>query len=226
MNKDEWSLSIASHSAKKKIQNVHKQHYFGGLDQPSIRPLLTSDPTLMQSKKLVSYSTCWGHIFYSDIYFLCRLNPDMYVFSFYRDPWLTVIPARVWMCSSVQFDCPPLLCLMSICLCANVSWLLDISGPGGLNDSEFELTVCHCHNIKATIRQTDTSVPFSLPPTLWHAWVFMFLLSCPDLSALSMIIPLSNCSRRGGGTPQSGEVTAHRSKNMMTVGHVLFNINN
>lgn len=108
-----------------------------------------------------------------------------------------VVAPSMRMCISV--GSLSLLTPVSICLWAIVSWSLGISGPGGVSGSEFELTVCHCHNIKATIRHTDTSVRSSSSSSSpWHMWAFMFLLSCPDLSALSMIILLSNCSWRGG----------------------------
>lgn len=122
INQNEWRWMKFIHRLPlyKKIQDVHKQRYFGGLDQPSIRPLFTSDPTLMQSKKLVSYSTCWGSctVFYIYIFFLMPVKSwHACFFPFCRDPWLTATPVRVWMRSSVQSDCPPLLCLISICLC-------------------------------------------------------------------------------------------------------------
>lgn len=197
-------------------QNVHKRHRFGGSDQPSIRQLLCSIfiNTSASPRCRASPSTYWCTRIHPPV----RTSPvrDSPIFTWcpshggllsqmvqdYKDTWLKVGPAWLspWMqmCDSVQSQ--SLLGAASICLCANVSWFLGISGPGSRSDSEFELTVCHCHNIKATIRHTDTSVrsSSSSSSTLWHVWVFMFLLSCPDLSALSMIILLSNCSQRGG----------------------------
>lgn len=163
VNQNEWRWMKFIHRLPlyKKIQNVHKQRYFGGLHQPSIRPLFTSDPTLMQSKKLVSYSTCWGSctVFYIYIFFLMPVKSwHACFFPFCRDPWLTATPVRMWMRSSGSLTVL-LYCVWYQYVCANVSWFLGISGPGGLSDSLLELTVCHCHNIKATIRHADTSVP-------------------------------------------------------------------
>lgn len=67
--------------------------------------------------------------------------------------------------------------------------------------AELELTACHCHNIKPTIRHTDISdLPLFLPPplpslALTRVTVHVGALS-PRLSVLSIRLFFSNCSAR------------------------------
>lgn len=89
------------------IHRLHEQHSSGGLDQPSIRP-----------QKSVSHSTCWGRIFHSYFYFFMPVRSrHVCFFSFCREPWLTVLPCVVGDTLTVL-----------MCLCANVSWFLDVPG--------------------------------------------------------------------------------------------------
>lgn len=152
-----------------------------------------------------------------------------------KDTWLMVGPAwpSLWMqmCDSVQSL--SLLSAASICLCANVSWFLGISGPGGHSDSEFELTVCHCHNIKATIRHTDTSVcssssSCSRSDTCEYSCSCSPALTCQCCQWLffSLIAFGEEEQRWDGGTPQPSALTACRSKSTMGADHVAFNISN